>query len=76
MKFYICVFFWKYVDKIHDSLKSDKNNIYIIWKRTYEYIIVLKQHISVTFMTIIKVSYNKNIISMQIIAKNVRSVYK
>ena len=33
------------------------------------YIIVLKRHISVTFVTIIKVFYKKNINSMQIIAK-------
>ena len=33
----ISVFFRKYVEKIHVSLKSDKNNGYITWKRFYIY---------------------------------------
>jgi hypothetical protein len=41
MKFYLSIFF-KSVEKIQVSLKSDKNNGYFTWKPMYIYDISLK----------------------------------
>ena len=41
MKFYISLFFPKYVEKIRVSLKSDKNNKYFTWRPVYIYDISL-----------------------------------
>ena len=37
MKFRIWIFFWKSVEKIQVSFKSDKNNEFFTWKHAYVY---------------------------------------